>query len=79
MALYKMVNGVRVQLTPEQEAETLAQWEVEQNRPPPDFEQQELDQMERIMKALVAEIAELKGVAPSQVMQSMKNRMKQMS
>ncbi len=70
---YKNVNGVRIELTDQEWADMQAGYaqsaaiEAARDRP-----QEELDRMDNLIKALVKEIADIKGVTPADVKASMK-------
>ena len=73
MALFKMVNGERIQMTAEEEQAHLDQQAVDAARQAArDREQETLDQMHDLIRALVKEIADGSGRTPAQVMASMK-------
>ncbi len=73
MALFKNVNGVRIQMTPEEEQAQIDMWAAaEAAEAARDIPQEQLDKMNNLIKALVKEIADATGRTPSQVRDSMK-------
>jgi hypothetical protein len=69
----KLVNGVRVALTPEEKAEIEAEWAAEDLKPAPDpFEQTTIN--DPVISALVEEIASRVGATSEQLKAAIKAR-----
>lgn len=60
MALHKIVNGIRIELTPEEEAATLAEWEA--NRLKQEKRRAEREAREKLKQAAQEKIAALAGL-----------------
>lgn len=71
MALYKIVDGVRIEMTPEEEGRTLAEWAANSSRVDPDPFDQEITPL---VQAIVQELAAATRRTEIEVMASLKTK-----